>query len=225
MKTDLQIQTDVMDELKWEPYLNSSEIGVAVKNGVVTLSGIVDSYAKKILAEKAAKKIAGVKAVAEDIQVGPSPSFRRTDAEIAEAVLNALKWNDAVREEKIKVKVENGHVRLEGEVEWDYFRNQAYRSVVNLAGVKSVLNLIAVKPSLKSADIEQKISAALHRSATIDSRKITVEVIGNKVILRGTVRSFAEKADAETAAWNAPGVSNVESKLVIDVPAYAFEEE
>jgi osmotically-inducible protein OsmY len=115
MKSDVQIQKDVMDELKWQPYLNASEIGVAVKNGIVTLSGIVDTFSKKITAERAAKKVAGVKAVAEDIQVGISPSFQKTDAEIAEAVVNALKWHTAVQEEKIKAKVENGHVKLEGE--------------------------------------------------------------------------------------------------------------
>ena len=132
MKSDNQIQKDVMDELKWEPYLNASDIGVSVKNGIVTLSGQVDTYSKKIAAEKAPKRVAGVKAVAEDIQVGVSPVYSKTDTEIAQAVLNALKWHSAVQEEKIKIKVENGNVKLEGEVEWEYQRNNVKTAIENL---------------------------------------------------------------------------------------------
>src|SRR5512138_867270 len=175
MKSDSLIQKDVMEELRWEPLLSASEIGVAVKNGVVTLSGMVDTYAKKLRAEQAAKRIEGVKAVAEDIQVGISPEFKKTDAEIAEAVLNALKWHTGVQEEKIKIKVEDGQVRLEGEVEWEYQRNQAQTAIENLIGVKSVINLIRIKPKISSGDIQQKINAAFHRSANIDSGKISVE--------------------------------------------------
>jgi osmotically-inducible protein OsmY len=224
MKTDLQIQKDVMEEIKWEPLLNAAEIGVAVKNGIVTLSGNVNSYLKKVAAEKAAKKVAGVKAVAEDIMVGISPSFIKTDAEIAEAVISALKWHSAVQEEKIKIKVENGIVRLQGEVEWDYQRNNAKSAIENLSGVRTVINSITVRPKTTPADIQQKISAAFHRSATIDSGKITAEVLGGKVILHGAVRSFAEKEDAETVAWNAPGILSVDNQLEIEVPEYAFEE-
>lgn len=224
MKSDVQIQKDVMEELKWEPFLKASEIGVAVKNGIVTLSGQVDSYPKKLAAENAAKKIAGVKAIAEDIQIGVSPAYNKTDTEIAEAVLNALRWHTAVQEEKIKIKVENGNVRLEGEVEWEYQRNNAKAAIENLTGVRSVINFISVKPLITPSEIQQKISAAFHRSATIDSGKITAEVMGSKVILSGKVRSFIEKEDAETAAWNAPGVTSVESKIEIEVPEYAFED-
>jgi len=224
MRTDIQIQKDVMEELRSQPYLNASQIGVAVKDGIVTLSGQVDSLSKKLTAEKAAKKVAGVKAVAEDIQVGISPSFKKTDAEIAEAVLNALKWHTAVQEEKIKIKVEEGVVRLEGEVEWDYQRNNAKSAIENLTGVRSVVNLIRIRPRITAADIQQKIRSAFQRSATVDAGKIITEVAANKVTLYGKVRSLAEKEDAEIAAWNAPGVVSVESHLEIDIPEYAFEE-
>ncbi len=224
MTSDMQIQKDVMEELRWQPYLKASEIGVAVKNGIVTLSGIVDTYSKKLTAEKAAKKVTGVKAVAEDIQVGISPGFKKTDAEIAEAVLNALKWHTAVQEEKIKVKVEDGHVKLEGEVEWEYQRSNAKSAIQYLNGVRSVLNLISLKPTISAFDIQQKISSAFHRSATVDAGKVMAEVKGSKVILSGTVRSLAEKDDAEIAAWNAPGVTSVESRIEIDIPEYVYEE-
>ena len=224
MKSDYQIQEDVMEELKWEPFLKASEIGVAVKNGVVTLSGHVDSYSKKIAAENAAKKVAGVRAVAEEIEVGISPSYRKTDAEIAEAVLDAIKWHDAVQEEKIKIRVEDGNVKLEGEVEWEYQRTMAKTAIINLAGVRSVTNLITVKPKVSPSDIQKKINAAFHRSATIDSSKIDTEVIGSRITLRGTVRSIAEKEDAENAAWFAPGVLSVVNKIEIEVPEYEFEE-
>ncbi len=224
MKNDSQIQKDVMEQLKWEPFLKASEIGVAVKNGIVTLSGLVDSYSKKLSAEKAAKKVEGVKAVAEDIQVGISPVFRKTDTEIAEVVVNALKWHTAVQQEKIKIEVEDGIVKLEGEVEWEYQRKNAGAAVENLLGVRSVINLITVKSKTSASDIQQKIGSAFMRSATIDAGKINAEVAAGKVILRGKVRSFAEKEDAEIAAWSAPGVNSVDNRLEIEMPEYAYED-
>lgn len=222
MKTDDEIQKDIMEQLKWEPYLQASEIGVAVKNGVVTLSGHVDSYPKKLAAENAAKKISGVKAIAEDIQIGVSPAQQRSDTEIAEAIVNAIKWHTAVREEKIKVKVENGIVKLEGEVEWEFERQKVKTAVENISGVRAVHNLIIINPQTTPIDVERKIRAAFHRSATIDAGKINAEVIGNKVILRGNVRSFVEKEDAENAAWSAPGVLSVESHLKVEDSEYAY---
>jgi len=222
MKTDLEIQKDVMDELKWQPFLQAAEIGVAVKNGVVTLSGRVDNYGKKLTAENAAKKVAGVKAVAEDIQVGISPAYRKTDAEIAEAVLSALEWHTAIPDNRIKVKVEDGIVKLEGEVEWDFQRNSAKTAIQYLAGVRSVVNLISVRPKISADGLEKKIRAAFHRSATIDSAKVNVDVIGNKAILTGKVRSLAEKEEAENAVWAAPGVFSLESKLLVEEPELVF---
>lgn len=222
MKTDNEIQKDIMEQLKFEPFLRASEIGVAVKNGVVTLSGQVDSYPKKLAAENAARKIKGVKAIAEDIQIGVSPLYNRTDTEIAEAVINALKMHSAIQEEKVKIKVENGIVKLEGEVEWEFQRQKIKNTAENITGVRTVLNLITLKPQTTPNDVERKISAAFHRSATIDASKVKAEVMGNKVILRGTVRSFSEKEDAETAAWSAPGVLSVESHLKVQDMEYAM---
>lgn len=216
MKTDQEIQNDVMDELKWEPFLTASEIGVAVKNGIVTLSGTVDRYAKKIAAETAAKKVNGVKAVAEDIEVKLGTSSKKNDTEIAEAALTALKWHSAMQENKIKISVENGWVTLEGDVDWEFQRNSAKYMVENLIGVVGITNNIKIKTVVATTDVKRKIASAFHRSATIDSEKINITLEGTKVILSGKVRSFAEKKDAENAAWLAPGVNSIENKLEID---------
>lgn len=222
MKTDSEIQRDVMDELKWEPFLQSNEIGVSVKNGVVTLSGTLDSLLKKSAAEKAAKRVSGVRAVAEDIEIRPSGLLAKNDTEIAQAVLNALKWHSAVKEERIKIKVEDGVVTLDGEVDWEFQRSSAVLQIENLIGVKRIVNNISIKANLPVKEIRQKISAAFHRSATIDSEKINLEVSGNKVTLKGKVRSWAEKNDAENAVWASPGVSRVENQLEIESDIYAL---
>ncbi|WP_199139796.1 BON domain-containing protein [Pedobacter sp. ASV12] len=222
MKSDAEIQKDVLAELKWQPSLSSAEIGVAVKNGVVTLSGQVESFIKKATAERAAKNIAGVKAVAEDIEVRMPAKSAKSDTEIAMAILRALEWNSAVQHERIKIKVENGVVRLDGEAEWDFQRTQAKKAIEKLAGVKTVLNFITLKPHAEPVDIQQKIEAAFKRSATVDSKKVSVDVIGSKVVLHGKVRSFAEKQDAENAAWAAPGVLAIDNQLEIEVPEMIF---
>lgn len=223
MKTDLEIQQDVIEELKWQPFLKAANIGVAVRNGIVTLSGLVENYAQKIDAENAVKKVSGVKAVAEDMQIGVSPALEKTDAEIAESVLNALKWHSAVPDDKITVKVEDGIVTLQGEVEWDYQRNSAKRAVSNLLGVRNVISLIAIKPKVTPFDVRAKINQSLHRTATADAGRISIDVTGSTVILHGKVRSFAEKEDVENAAWCAPGVSKVESYVEVEpVEVLAF---
>lgn len=222
MKTDNQIQKDVLDELKWEPLLNAAEIGVSVKDGIVTLSGEVDSYSKKLAAEHAAKRISGVKAIAEDIQVGLAPIYRKTDAEIASAVVNTLKWHTAVQQEKIKIKVEDGVVRLEGQVDWEFQKNSARTAIEHLLGVKSVINLITLKPRVTSLEISRQISSAFTRNAILDAANLKVSIQGDKVILTGTVNSFAEKEQAEHAAWSAPGVMRVESHLKVVEPEFAF---
>lgn len=220
MKNDAKIQKDVMDELKWEPLLDAAEIGVAVKNGIVTLSGEVDSYVKKMAAERATKRVSGVKAVAEEIQVILSTSLQKTDADIAAAILNVLKWNSLIQEDKIKINVEGGIVKLEGEVEWDFQRKNIKKSIEYLSGVRMVANLIKVKPIINSSEIKQKITSAFRRSANLDSKAIEVTIADNKVILQGKVRSFSEKEDAEDAAWSAPGVLKVENRLEVEEPVH-----
>lgn len=222
MKTDLEIQKDVLSELKWEPFITASEIGVAVKNGVVTLSGTVDSYLKKVTAEKAAKRVGGVKAVAEDIVVKTSGALIKNDTQIAEAALNALKWNSAVNEEKIKMKVEDGVVTLDGEVDWEFQKISAQKQIEDLIGVKRIINNVTIKSSIPATDLKLKISNAFHRSATLDSEKIQIETTGSKVILKGTVRSWAEKNDAEKAVWSAPGVNKVDNQLEIKSEVFAY---
>lgn len=220
MKTDLELQHDVMEELKWEPFLKSSEIGVAVNEGVVTLSGCVDNYGKKKSAENAALRVAGVKAVAEDIVVKLGTSDQKSDTEVAQAVLNALKWHSAVQEDKIKVKVDNGWVTLDGEVDLTFQKDAVRLMVENLVGVKGISNLITLSPKVSVRDVKKEINAAFHRSATIDSNNIIIENIGNKVTLRGTVRSYAEKQDAERAVWSAPGVTTIDNRLEVNVPSF-----
>jgi osmotically-inducible protein OsmY len=214
-RTDEQIQRDVLEELKWDARIRPNEIGVAVKEGIVTLTGWVDSHLKKIAAEEAAYRVRGVKAVVNDIEVRLPSSSERTDADLAKAVLNALRWEAAIPTDKLQVTVSQGWVTLRGEVEYDFQRREAERAVGRLAGVKGVSNLIVVKPRVSPSDLKQNIEKALIRNAETDAQHITVEVQGSKVILRGTVRSYAEKQAAEDTAWSAPGVSEVDNRIVV----------
>lgn len=221
MKSDVEILKDVQDELKWDPYLSSSEIGASVKNGIVTLTGIVDAYWKKISAENAVKKISGVTAVVQKIEVKLSESGKRKDTDIAEAIQSAFRWSVLVPKDKIKVKVENGWVTLEGSVEWDFEKNAAQRAVEKLEGVSGVINNIKVAPKVTPGEIKQKIRSAFFRSATVDSDRVTVDVDGGTVTLRGKVRSWAERKEAEREAWLAPGVTKVINDIEIDTAVYA----
>ena len=217
IRTDEEIQADVLEELKWDTRVQPNEIGVMVKDGVVTLTGWVDSYMKKMAAEEAAHRVRGVKAVANDIEVRLPGSAERTDADLAKAVLNALKWEANIPAGKLDVTVSQGWVTLKGEVEFGFQKRDAERAVQRLSGVKGVTNLITVKPRLSPTDLKQQIERALVRNAETDARQITVEVQGGKVILRGTVRSYAEKQAAEDTAWSAPGVSEVDNRIMISL--------
>lgn len=217
-RTDADIQREVLEELKWDSRVKPNEIGVAVKDGIVTLTGTVDSYLKKMAAESAALRVPGVKAVANDIEVRLLPSSERTDADIAAAALNALNWDAFIPNDRIEVTVSKGWVTLRGEVEFEFQRRDAERAVERLTGVKGVSNLITVRPHVSSSDVKQNIEKALLRNAETDARHITVEVQGSKIVLYGTVRSYAEKKAAEDAAWSAPGVTEVDNRITISLP-------
>jgi osmotically-inducible protein OsmY len=217
MKNNEELQKDVQDAIKWEPLLNAAEIGVTAKDGVVTLTGTVDSYTKKSEAENAAKNVAGVQAVVEKIEIKfVSTLGIRSDNEIATEVLNAFKWNYEIPNEKVKIKVENGWVTLEGAVQWNYQKEAAKESAANLVGVRGVTNNIAIKTEMNDSIEKDNIESALMRNGSIDDDDIDVMVSGNKVTLKGVVHSFYQRDEAERIAWNAPGVWNVDNELVIE---------
>lgn len=219
MKTDLEIQQDVMAELKWEAKINAvkpAEIGVAVKNGIVTLTGNVESYFKKLAAEKAAMRVAGVKVIVNNVEVKVSSIFNKSDTDIAEAILNKIKWSTTIPQDSIKIKVEDGWVTLEGNVTWEYQKISARSAIEDLRGVRGVTNNIKViSKTPTKQEVKEKIKEAIQRSATKDAEKINVVLTGDKITLTGSVRSFAEKKDAEYAAWSAPGVTDVDNKIEV----------
>lgn len=216
MKTDLQLQQDVVEELKFEPSIREEEIGVAAEDGVVTLTGFVDSYVERFTAERVAERVGGVKAIADEIKVKLPGTHQRTDTEIAHAAVNALRWDIQVPDDRIKISVDAGWIALDGETDWQYQKRAAEDAVRNLTGVKGVSNLISVKPKKVSTfEVSQKIKDSLRRHAARDADKVTIEAKDGRVTLRGIVSSFTERKDAEHAAWQAQGVTSVDDQIAV----------
>jgi len=220
VKTDSELQRDVMTELKWEPTIRAAEIGVAVKDGIVTLSGDVDTYSMKWAAEHAVRRVSGVKGVAEEIKVRLPDPYRRSDEDIARSATNVLAWNFWVPRDRVKVMVQNGWITLTGDVDWWYQKVHAEDAVRHMIGISGVTNRITIKPpapTVKASEVKNGIENALKRNARLlrDADKIRVEISDSKVILRGTVGSWADYEEAEYAAYCAPGVSEVENKLAV----------
>ena len=215
MKTDSQLQQDVSAELKWEPSIHAARIGVEVKDGVVTLAGQVDSYSEKWNAERAAQRVAGVKAITTELKVHLTGLSKRTDADVAEAVENVLEWTSSLPAGSIKVMVEGGWVTLSGDVDWQYQRQAATDSVRYLMGVTGVSDQISIKPSVTATAVKSDIEAALKRMSIADAKKITVAVHGSDVTLSGTVHSWDERDTATNSAWGTPGVRNVVDEMTL----------
>jgi VCBS repeat-containing protein len=211
-KTDLQLKKDVEDELQWDPKVNAARVGVSVQNGAVSLTGEVDTYAEKWAAEEAAKRVDGVRSLAEDLTVKPLGFHKHTDTEIAEAALNALKW-DVWVPNTVTLTVEHGRITLQGQVEWNYQRDSAEEAVRNLEGVVSVYNTITIKSRVSVGQVREKIQIALKRQAKADAKAIHVDASGSTVTLSGHASSWAEARDAVNAAWGAPGVTAVINDL------------
>ncbi|MDB5038841.1 MAG: Transport-associated protein [Bacteriovoracaceae bacterium] len=219
MKTDAEISKQVIDEFQFDPILRDREIGVSVKDGVATLTGKVDSYYEKRLAEKVVERVPGIKAIANELEVRLPFENERSDTDIAHAAISALKWNILVPEDKIKVKVENGWVTLEGETTWNFEKDEAEQTVASLTGVKGVINLIEIRSSVSSTKVKEKVEEAIKHRAELDAKNIEVSTEGSKIILRGKVSSYIERVEAERAAWSIAGVTDVEDELDIDVAA------
>jgi osmotically-inducible protein OsmY len=215
MRSDSEIERDVREELKWDPDLNADDIAVSVKNGVVTLAGFVPSYADKFEAEAAAKRVAGILAVANDIEVRLPAIDQRPDPDIARDAVAALKAELPISYDRIKVIVKDGWITLEGAVEWQYQKTTAGNAVRRVKGVKGVTNVVAVKPKVEPSELQRKIMEAFKRNAEVDANRITVEANGSEVILKGTVRSWIEREEAERVAWSAPGITKVEDRIVV----------
>ena len=216
--TDEDIQRDVLEELTWDIRVRPNEIGVVVKDGIVTLTGWVDSYLNKTAAQEDAHRVSGVRAVANDIEVRLPGSAERTDTDLARAALNALKWDAGIPTDKIDITVSQGWMTLKGAVDHFFQKRDAERAIERLSGVRGISNLLTVKPQPAPQDLKSPIQKALVRNAQTDASRITVEVQGSEIILRGTVSSYAEKKAAEETAFSAAGVSNVDNRIVIALP-------
>jgi osmotically-inducible protein OsmY len=219
IRSDEQIQQEVLEEMTWDARVQPNEVGVSVKDGAVALTGWVDSYVKKAAAEEAAHRVRGVVAVANDLEVHLPSAAERTDADIAAAATRALEWDALVPTQRIEVTIAKGWISLSGQVDWHYQKSDAERVVRRLAGVRGVTNLITVRPRIQPSgvDLKRKIEDALVRSAQTDAERVRVEVDGATVILKGTVRAYAEKQEAERIAWSAPGVSSVDNRITISL--------
>ena len=213
--TDRELRQNVLNALEWEPSVDATDVGVTVDEGVVTLRGDVRTYSERGAAERVALRVFGVKAVANDLKVRLASGYERTDGEIAQAAVHALQWNTLVPKQEVIVTVSDGIVTLKGSVEWQYQKDAAARAVRDLRGVKSVINMIAVRPHVHAADVQSKIENAFKRSAEIDARRISVAVHDGRVMLSGNVHTWAERREAARAAWSAPGVREVEDRLVV----------
>jgi osmotically-inducible protein OsmY len=216
MKTDAQLKADVTNELQWDPAVNATTVGVAVRNGVVTLTGHLQTYAEKFAVERAVQRVQGVRATALELDVKLAPGHQRSDTEIAQAVEAALHWHALVDAEKLRVKVERGWVTLSGELDWDYQRSAADKAVRQLMGVVGVSNGITLKPRTTPADVKQRIQEALKRQVSREAQHLEVLVSGGQVTLHGKVHSWAERAAAQGAVWAAPGVTQVVNHLAVE---------
>jgi osmotically-inducible protein OsmY len=212
---DLSLRQDILDELEFQPNIDAVHIGVAVENGVVTLTGHVTNYAQKIAAERAVKSVKGVRAIAEEVDVRFPSDFVVADDTIASRTLDVISWNTEVPDDRIKVRVQAGWVTLEGEVDWQFQKEATERAVRKLSGVKGVTNLLTLKARVNAADVQRKIEDALKRNAAVEAHGIHVKVTGGTVRLEGKVHLWLERQAAEQAAWSVPGVYKVEDKLTI----------
>jgi osmotically-inducible protein OsmY len=213
--TDRDLKQHVENALEWEPSFDADDIGVSVDGGVVTLRGDVGSYAAKSAAERVALRVYGVKAVANDLTVRLPTAFERNDTDIAQAALTALTWNAAVPGNRVTLTVSNGWLTLNGTLDWQFQKEAAARAVRDLTGVRGVTNNIIVTPHVQAGDVQAKIEAAFKRSAEIDARRVSVTATGGTVVLNGHVHSWAERQEAERAAWAAPGVSQVDDRITV----------